>query len=57
MNNLLKYAAALALAFFLVYLLSPADAHAPCDAPARICHYEQTVNPISGNVEQQYVCD
>ncbi len=57
MNNALHYAVAIAIAFFLVYLLSPADAHTPCDAPARICGYQQAVNPVTGDVEQQYVCD
>ena len=32
-------------------------AHPPCDNQPPRCHYVQVVNPITGQLEQQYVCE
>ena len=34
-----------------------AKAHPPCDQQEPVCHYVQVVNPLSGKLEQQYVCE
>jgi len=34
-----------------------AEAHPPCDQQEPVCHYVQVVNPITGQLEQQYVCE
>lgn len=33
-----------------------AEAH-PCDTYDSNCHWVSAINPITGNVEQQYVCE
>jgi len=38
--------------------LSKACAHTPCDDQQQPqCGYVQVVNPLSGELEQQYVCE
>lgn len=31
--------------------------HTPCDDQPPRCHYVQVVNPVTGFLEQQYVCE
>lgn len=40
--------------FFLCGTVSKAH---PCDYDNSVCHYVQVVNPITGKLEQQYVCE
>ncbi|KKL07319.1 hypothetical protein LCGC14_2587230 [marine sediment metagenome] len=46
----------IAIAIVLFAILE-ADAHTPCDQQEPVCHYVQVVNPLSGKLEQQYICE
>ena len=46
----------IAIAIVLFAVLK-ADAHTPCDEQSPQCGYVQVVNPLSGELEQQYVCE
>ena len=40
----------------VIYQNQTANAH-PCEYDNSNCHYIQVVNPITGNLETQYVCE
>ncbi len=45
------------LGFIAGFFINEASAHyTPCDYQEPDCHYIQVVNPITGILEQQYVC-
>jgi len=37
--------------------ITKSEAHPPCDQQEPVCHYVQVVNPITGQLEQQYICE
>jgi len=41
----------------LVLGITKSEAHPPCDKQQPQCGYVQVVNPITGLLEQQYVCE
>ncbi len=44
----------------LLALAIPATSHTPCDNvydPPPVCRYVQVVNPYTGKLQQEYVCD
>ncbi len=45
------------LGFIAGFSINGAFAHPPCDYQEPDCHYVQVVNPITGILEQQYVCE
>ena len=40
-------------------LIAPSTAHTPCNdyQPPKQCKYVQVVNPYTGNLETEYVCE
>lgn len=47
------------LSLLIQFIFSSANAHTPCDyvEDEPYCHYVQVVNPVTGVLEQHYVCD
>ena len=43
----------------LIYESMRVDAHYPCDYVEQKldCHYVQVVNPLTGKLEQQFICE
>ncbi|KKL89989.1 hypothetical protein LCGC14_1909200 [marine sediment metagenome] len=54
MKSFLMYCLAALLG--AVFYSGLTEAHPPCDANPPQCRYVQVVNPITGQLEQQYVC-
>ncbi len=47
---------AIAILFNCVLFLASKAHYTPCDYQEPDCHYIQVVNPVTGILEQQYVC-